>query len=76
MNVTENQPVTFFPSKDYRDKIKGVCKDKTSFAAVIADVNKGSVDLTVFTGGTPAAITVKNVKHKDAAEVGKENAWG
>ncbi|MFN3753320.1 hypothetical protein [Flavobacterium sp.] len=67
MNATEGRIVTFTPSERTKKKFKN--KQKDTYPAIITEVNKDSVDLTVF--GVREEVHISNVKNLTKAEEGR-----
>lgn len=61
--VTPGRNVVFTPSENSKKKFKN--KQKDTYAAVVTDVNDGSVDLTVF--GVGEIVYFNNIQHVDNA---------
>lgn len=73
---SEGRTITFKPSESTRKKIfhQEKNKDKTTFPAVITDVNEKTVDLTVFGIGETAYVS--NIPHvSDTNELRSSWAW-
>jgi len=67
----EGRLVTFKPSERTRDG-KFANKRKDSYPAIITEVNKDSVDLTVF--GVKETIYISNVRHVSETE-SERSSW-
>ncbi|WP_445453101.1 hypothetical protein [Flavobacterium sp. 25HG05S-40] len=61
----EGADVTFTPSDSTRER-KFKTKDKKTYPAKITQLNKGSVDLTVY--GNGEMVFVKNIPHSSETE--------
>lgn len=65
--VKVNDRVLFYPSERTLKSFKK--KKKEFYAAVVTDVNKDTVDLTVF--GVGEVVHVANIKHAEHVEAGR-----
>jgi len=65
--VKVNDPVLFYPSERTLKSFKK--KKREFYAAVVTDVNKDTVDLTVF--GVGEVVHVANIKDVEYAEAGR-----
>ena len=70
LKATEGRIVRFTPSDRTADKFKN--KKKKSYSAIVTDVNKDSIDLTVF--GVGEIVFASNAKHASEAEEGR-SSW-